>query len=66
MNKLVSNPKDVLKTATINAGKIIGKKVGKVQEGYLADFVLVEGNPLQNLKSLYNVNRVFLGGNKVS
>lgn len=66
MNKLVSNPKNVLKTATINAGKIIGKKVGKVQEGYLADFVLVEGNPLQNLKSLYNVNQVFLGGNEVS
>jgi cytosine/adenosine deaminase-related metal-dependent hydrolase len=47
------DPKNILKMATVNAGKLLGKKIGCIKEGYLADGVFIKkGNldldPLQN------------------
>jgi len=47
------DPKSILKMVTVNAGKILGKKIGCIQEGYLADAVFIKKNdldldPLQN------------------
>ena len=46
---------DVINHATGNNARILGmeKSLGRVRNGYLADLILVEGNPLKNLKYLY-------------
>jgi len=46
-------PKKILKMTTVNAGKLLGKKIGCIKEGYLADAVFIKKNdldldPLQN------------------
>jgi len=46
-------PKNILKMATINAGKLLDKKIGCIKEEYLADAVFIKKNdldldPLQN------------------
>ncbi len=49
------HPIDVVQHVTGNNAKILGKEdeLGRVRAGFLADLILVEGNPLQNLKYLY-------------
>jgi hypothetical protein len=49
------HPIDVLFHATGNNAKLLGMedRIGRVRSGFLADLILVEGNPLQNLKFLY-------------
>ena len=47
------DPKKILKMATVNAGKLLGKKIGCIKEGYLADCIFnkksnLDLNPLQN------------------
>jgi len=39
-------PKNILKMATINAGKLLGKKIGCIKEEYLADAVFIKKNDL--------------------
>ncbi len=46
-------PKNILKMVTVNAGKILDKKIGCIKEGYLADAVFIKKSdvdldPLQN------------------
>jgi len=49
------HPIDVIKHATGDNARILGleKDLGRVRGGYLADLILVDGNPLKNLKYLY-------------
>jgi adenine deaminase len=49
------HPIDVIQHATGNNAKILGleKKLGRIRRGYLADIVLVDGNPIKNMKYLY-------------
>ena len=49
------HPIDVIMCATGNNAKILGyeESLGRIREGYFADLILVEGNPLENLKYLY-------------
>ena len=46
-------PKKILKMATVNAGKLLNKKIGCIKEGYMADTVFIKKkdldlDPLQN------------------
>lgn len=59
MNKYIEDKTNILKTATVNAGKILGKKTGQIEEGYNADFIIVDNNPLDNLQYLKNIYKVF-------
>jgi adenine deaminase len=45
----------VIQQATGNNAKIMGKEneLGRVRPGFFADLILVEGNPLKNMKYLY-------------
>ena len=54
------HPIDVIQHATGNNARILGKEdvLGRVRAGYLADVILVEGNPLKNLKYLYPTGTV--------
>src|SRR5258708_30914444 len=48
-------PLIVIQHATANNAKILGQesRLGRVRAGYLADLLVVNGNPLENLKVLY-------------
>jgi imidazolonepropionase-like amidohydrolase len=54
----------ILQAATINAAKTLGKEseLGKVAPGFIADFILVETNPLENLAALKNPDWVIKHG----
>jgi imidazolonepropionase-like amidohydrolase len=66
------NPLDVLRSATsVNADVFgLGKKLGRVQAGLLADLIAVQGDPSENIKAVRNVKfvmkdgQVYLGANK--
>jgi len=49
------HPIDVIQCATGNNAKIMGleNQLGRVRQGYLADLLLIDENPLANLKYLY-------------
>jgi len=49
------HPIKVIQHVTGNNAKILGEesRLGRVRAGYLADLIVVNGNPLENLKVLY-------------
>jgi len=49
------HPIDVIQNATSNNARILGmeEKLGRIRSGFLADLILVDENPLENLKFLY-------------
>ncbi|QHL86797.1 amidohydrolase family protein [Nibribacter ruber] len=57
-------PLDVLRAATAGNAKLfhLDQKLGRVQDGLLADLVSVEGNPLQDMTTLRKVKLVMKGG----
>jgi len=56
------HPLEVIRSATLNGAEALGwdDKIGSVQIGKLADFVIVEENPLVNLKVLYGTGAIKL------
>ncbi|MFT5216417.1 MAG: imidazolonepropionase-like amidohydrolase [Glaciecola sp.] len=56
------HPLEVIRAATLNGAEALGMddKIGSVQIGKLADFVIVEENPLMNLKVLYGTGAIKL------
>jgi len=48
------HPLEVIKHATVNGATLLGMgdKLGRVRQGYLADLLVVNGNPLENLRVL--------------
>jgi hypothetical protein len=50
---------EVLKSATFNSAQTLRQpKLGLVRPGYLADLVLVDGNPAENLRYLYSFGAI--------
>jgi hypothetical protein len=49
------HPLTVIRHATHNGALVLGKEneIGRVRAGWLADVIVVNGNPLENLKRLY-------------
>ena len=46
---------EVIKAATLNSAQTLGEaKLGLVRPGYLADLLIVDGNPAYNLKFMYS------------
>jgi len=56
------HPLEVIRSATLNGAKALGMddKIGTVAIGKLADFVVVDANPLANLKVLYGTGAIKL------
>lgn len=54
------HPLEVIRSATMYGAEALGmdKEIGTVEVGKLADFVIVEENPLQNLKVLYGTGAI--------
>jgi Amidohydrolase family len=59
-------PLEVIEHATWNGARLIGMedRLGKVREGFIADLLVVNGNPLDNLKLLnpYGADVMLLNG----
>jgi hypothetical protein len=58
---------EVLKTATVNASKThnMMKSLGTIQEGKVANLLLVDKNPLETLSTLEQPHTVFIKGRKL-
>ena len=59
---------EAIRTATINAARILKNedRFGTVEWGKTADLLLLEENPLEDLRNIEKVKAVFLGGEMVS
>ena len=57
-------PADVLKAATSGAASFLGvaDSVGTVQVGMLADLILIDGNPLVDIRSTQSIQMVIVNG----
>ncbi|NOT61975.1 MAG: amidohydrolase family protein [Acidobacteria bacterium] len=55
---------EVLKTATINAAKMLRreKEQGTIEAGKLADLVILDADPLTDLKNLRRLHRIMKAG----
>jgi len=53
-------PMETILAATALGGEIMGRphELGKVREGYLADLILVDGDPLSDIKMLQDADRI--------
>ena len=54
---------DVLRIATVNAAKLVGAgdRKGQIKPGFDADWILLEGNPLENIQAQRKVVQVMKG-----
>jgi len=55
---------EILKSATINAADLIGMSdsLGTLEQGKIADIIAFDGNPLNNIEELLDVDFVMKGG----
>jgi imidazolonepropionase-like amidohydrolase len=64
------HPLEVIKHATVNGAKLLGldDRLGRVRQGFIADLLVVNGNPLENLRLLnpYGTDVVTYDGKAVS
>lgn len=51
-------PAEALSAATMLGGQLMGQQVGQVKPGYLADLLLIDGDPAQDIKILQNANKI--------
>ncbi len=60
VNLLGFSPMDAILSATRLGGEIMmmGNELGQVKPGYLADLILVDGNPLANVKILQDADKL--------
>ena len=57
-------PADALSAATINAARMIGleKELGTIEAGKLADLVVLDADPLQDVRNVTRIYRTLKGG----
>jgi imidazolonepropionase-like amidohydrolase/ABC-type multidrug transport system permease subunit len=60
-------PADILKAATSNAAQLLGAgaRLGKIAKGYDASLVMVDGNPLDDIRGTRRISDVFFKGERV-
>jgi imidazolonepropionase-like amidohydrolase len=59
-------PATALEAATLQAARLLGsKKIGAIREGFDADLLLVDGNPLQDISATERISMVVFKGERV-
>ena len=55
---------EAIRTATINGARALGldKELGSIEEGKLADLVVMDRNPLENIRNSESIAMVMLNG----
>jgi imidazolonepropionase-like amidohydrolase len=51
-------PLEALLTATANAGPLVGERLGRIEPGYLADLVVLDGDPTVDVGVLLDRSRI--------
>lgn len=51
-------PAEALRAATMHGGELLGLETGQVRKGYLADLLLVEGDPTRDVSLLQDAGRL--------
>ena len=61
-------PMEALQAATLNPARFSGKEkeLGTVEKGKVADLVLLEANPLEDINNTRRINAVVVGGKLIS
>lgn len=53
-------PAEALSAATMLGGQLMGLDVGRVQQGWLADLLLIDGDPTQDVTILQDASRIMM------
>lgn len=66
MTRFGMTPLQAIQSATVTAAEVMGwgYEIGKIQEGYAADFIAVNGNPLENIELLETPAVIIKGGER--
>lgn len=66
--RLVFSAKDIVKIMTVNSAALIGRSddLGTLEPGKIADVVMLDGNPLQDVENLLKVRLVIKDGQIVA
>jgi imidazolonepropionase-like amidohydrolase len=66
-SELKMTPLQILQSATINPVKYFGlQNTGLVKEGFIADLVVLDKNPLENIDNIQTINSVIKSGKLIS
>jgi imidazolonepropionase-like amidohydrolase len=52
------SPLEALLTATANAGPLVGERLGRIEPGYAADLVVLDGDPTNDVSLLLDRDRI--------
>jgi imidazolonepropionase-like amidohydrolase len=68
LNEAGLSPMEVLMAATMQNARFfrVEERLGSIAKGKLADIVIVEGDPLKDIKQMRNVKRVMINGSWVN
>ena len=54
---------EALQCATVRAAKSLGlENLGEIKQGYMADLLILDENPLDDIEHTLSINRVIKGG----
>ena len=61
------DPAAALQAATNNSARVLGgrDRRGLIKPGYEADILIVDGNPIKDIKQTANISQVILGGERI-
>ncbi|RIK43157.1 MAG: hypothetical protein DCC58_09985, partial [Chloroflexi bacterium] len=64
---VVETPLDIIQMLTVNSAILRGDAadLGTLEQGKLADLVVISGDPLHDITALGNVVHVFVGGEQL-
>jgi imidazolonepropionase-like amidohydrolase len=64
---VVDSVKDILLMATRNSAELndVADTLGTLEAGKLADVVVINGDPMKNVKDIRNVEQVYIDGQRL-